>query len=486
MYDEQNPVLSPDGRTMFITIANHPQNIGGIKDSGDIWISELTAEGWSAPVHGGINLNNLLFNGVAAISDDGNDLYLLSHYKPNGSTPTTQGLSVAHKTNSGWSTPENISIPYFVNRSTSLTGQYNINASAIIIAAESYGTLGAEDIYVSINENGRWSELKNLGRTINTHFQEMSPYLDNEGKKLYYASNGKQGFGSFDIFVSERLDDSWTNWSEPKNLGSMINSEGRELYFRPIPQFGLSLYTSTRNSDGYGDIHIIIDSIKNIQPVEIVSKPVEIETNVEETKSFLITINGRVTNAKSGQLIPATIKFRADTIRATAEASNGNYNLKISPAKFYSIEVESKGYVNLSERLDIQSMDLNTVEMNFKLQPIEVGAVVNLKSVLFEIGSTTLLDESYDELNVVVDFLKNNPKVEIELDGHTDNRGDAKKNLVLSQQRVDKIKDYLVSKGISGRRIKGKGYGGSRPVATNNTEEARRLNRRVEFRILKD
>jgi outer membrane protein OmpA-like peptidoglycan-associated protein len=124
--------------------------------------------------------------------------------------------------------------------------------------------------------------------------------------------------------------------------------------------------------------------------------------------------------------------------------------------------------------------------MNFKLQPIEVGAIVNLKSVLFELGTTTLLEESYSELNVVVDFLNTNPKVEIELEGHTDNRGDSKKNVVLSQQRVDKIKSYLVSKGISGKRIKGKGFGGSRPIATNNTEEARRLNRRVEFRIVKN
>ena len=129
---------------------------------------------------------------------------------------------------------------------------------------------------------------------------------------------------------------------------------------------------------------------------------------------------------------------------------------------------------------------MQTLEMNFRLQPIEVGAVVSLKSILFEIGTTKLLDESYDELNVVVDFLKSNPKVEIELEGHTDNRGDMKKNLLLSQQRVDKIKSYLVSKGISQKRIKGKGYGGSRPIATNDSEEARRLNRRVEFRILKN
>ena len=155
-------------------------------------------------------------------------------------------------------------------------------------------------------------------------------------------------------------------------------------------------------------------------------------------------------------------------------------------AKAYAIDVGATGFVNLSEKLDLQSIDPGNLEMNFKLQPIEVGAVVNLKNVLFELGTVSLLQESYPELNGVVEFLKSNPKVEIVLEGHTDNRGDMKKNLALSQHRVDAIKSYLVSKGISARRIKGKGFGGTRPIATNNSEEARMLNRRVEFRILKN
>jgi OmpA-OmpF porin, OOP family len=166
--------------------------------------------------------------------------------------------------------------------------------------------------------------------------------------------------------------------------------------------------------------------------------------------------------------------------------TDGNYVLLVPSTKVYSIEVEAKRFVNVSEKLDIHTFEMQTLEMNFKLQPIEVGAVVNLKSVLFELGKTNLLEESYDELNVVVDFLNSNSSVVIALEGHTDNRGDTKKNMELSQQRVDKIKSYLISKGINHRRIKGKGYGGSRPIATNDSEEARRLNRRVEFRILKN
>jgi len=481
-YDEQNPIISSDGKTMFITIANHPQNIGGMRDPGDIWISVKEGELWSAPVHGGRVINNSAFNGVAGISKDGSELYLLSHYKSNGDAPSTQGIAVSRKSGNGWSSPQNISIPYFINRSASLGGDWHEEQSVFVFSAESYNTTGAEDIYISFNREGKWSELINLGTVINTPFQEMSPSLNADGTKLYFASNGRNGRGSFDIYVSNRLDESWTSWSEPVNMGSQINSEGRELYYREFASMAFSLYTSTKNSDGYGDVHMIKDSL-NVPLVEEEKQIVEVGNVTAENA---MGISGRVTNSKTGEGIPARLIFRSDSSYVTRGSADGKYAISLRRTNVYTIEIQAEGFVNLSERLDMQSITMNSVELNFRLQPIEVGTVVNLKSVLFQMGTTQLLDESYNELNVVVDFLRTNPKVEIELEGHTDNRGDMKKNLELSQQRVDKIKSYLVSKGINARRIKGKGYGGSRPIATNNTEEARRLNRRVEFRIIRN
>jgi outer membrane protein OmpA-like peptidoglycan-associated protein len=482
-YDEQNPVISSDGNTLFITVSKHPQNVGGKRDLGDIWISVKEGDSWSLPVHGGGIINNSSFNSVAGMSKDGKELYLLSHYKANGSAPGTQGISVSRRTNIGWSVPQNITIPYFLNKSATLDGFWHEGKGVFIFSAESYKTEGAEDLYVSFNREGRWSELVNMGNVINTPLQEMSPSLNAEGTKLYFASNGRSGsLGSFDIYVSNRLDDTWTSWSEPQNLSAQINSDGRELYFREFPQQGLALYTSTRNSDGYGDVRMIKDSIKTQAPEEI--KPVVTAASTIPANSMIIS--GKVTDSKTGAGIPARLIFKADSNYTAIGSREGSYSRVLKKSMAYSIAIEAQGYVNISERLDAQSMTMNTMEMNFKLQPIEVGAVVNLKSVLFELGTTDLVEESYNELNVVVDFLKTNPRVEIELEGHTDNRGDMNKNLVLSQQRVDKIKSYLVSKGITAKRISGKGYGGSRPIATSNTEEARKLNRRVEFRIVKD
>lgn len=485
-YDEQNPLLSPDRKTLWFTIANHPQNIGGKKDPGDIWYSTWSGGLWSAPVHGGSVINDRGYNSIAGFSAVG-DLLLFNHYGKGGEQAKTQGFAFSKKTSNGWQEPENITIPYFQNRSAMLTGQLTPDGSVFVYAAESYDSRGAEDIYVAVrNTSGTWSEPKNLGAMINTPFQEASPWLSADKRYLYFSSNGRRGYGSFDVYFSERQGDSWTSWSVPVNSGSRINSEGRELFYHTFPDLQLALFTSTQNSDGYGDIRFYADT-SGVSAMDTTVKMVAIrrENRSGEVQKRSI-IKGVVTDTKTGQPIEAKLEFRSDSIFTGRSSKTGSYSVEIPSTSVYSIVVEAAGYVGVLEKLDIHTFEMREVELNFKLQPIEVGATVNLKNVLFEISSTNLLPDSYAELNVVVDLLKNNPKIEIELAGHTDNRGDAKLNVKLSKARVEKVKSYLVSKGIAAKRIRGKGYGGTRPITNSNTEEARMLNRRVEFTIVKD
>jgi len=159
--------------------------------------------------------------------------------------------------------------------------------------------------------------------------------------------------------------------------------------------------------------------------------------------------------------------------------------LRIPSKGLYVVKIEAPGYISSLEKLDVQTYEMKDLEMNFRLQPIEVGTTVSLKNVLFEQSKTELLPQSYEELDLVVAFLRTNQRVRIELSGHTDNRGIPTQNVKLSQARVDKVKAYLVSKGIAGKRIEGKGYGGSKPIASNDNEDTRQLNRRVEFTIKK-
>jgi OOP family OmpA-OmpF porin len=491
-HDEQAPFISPDGKMLFWTVANHPDNTGGKKDPGDIWYSVWTGEEWSLPLHGGMNINDGGYNAVAGFSGDGQRMFLMSHYKPGSDRAESQGIAMSIRANEGWSVPENINIPYFMNKSATTQGFLSTAAEALVFSAESYGTVGAEDLYVSVLNAGKWSEPKNLGKNINTAFQELSPSLSADGKYLFFASNGRKGYGSFDIYYSERLDDTWTNWSTPVNMGANINTEGRELFYRTYPAEKFVLYTSTLNSDGYGDIKFyrppenLPDSLIQQRPDTIV-KMIEIKRDkpiAGEEKIF--QVYGRVTNGKNNAPITATLTFHSDSLYSTVAAPDGKYRIKIPSVHEYTLRVEAAGFVGNFEKLDVRTYEMKSLEMNFKLQPIEVGATVNLKSVLFQQSTYNLLPDSYDELDLVVSFLKANPKVEIQLSGHTDNRGQADHNVRLSQKRVERVKGYLVSKGVNGKRITGKGFGGSKPIADNNSEETRRLNRRVEFTIVKD
>lgn len=486
--DESSPVISPDGKLLFVTVGNHQQNVGGIKDPGDIWFSTLQEDGtWSAPVHAGAQLNNMLYNAVAGFSASGDEIYLLSHYAGT-ERPKTQGISVSKRSGSSWSKPQNISILYFQNKASELRGYMNAAASVFVFSAETYGSRGVEDLYVTFRDDtGKWGEPKNLGSAINTQFQELSPSLSADGKTLYFSSNGRKGVGSFDIYKSDRLDDTWTNWSEPVNLGPGINTNMWDLSYREYAQTGYAIYTSTKDSDGYGDIKVF----RPDQPIPQdttqytpIVEPVTVQPEV--VNDGLVTVFGKVQNAKTGESIKATLTFVASqqpqqTIQA---ATQQGYRTRIAAQQEYSVRIEANGFVSALEKLNL-GVDIRELEMIFKLQPIELGTTVNLKNVLFEQGKTVLLPQSYTELDVVVSFLKSNPSVKIELAGHTDNRGIPAQNVKLSQARVDKVKAYLVEKGIDKKRITGKGYGGNKPIASNENEDTRQLNRRVEFVIKK-
>ncbi|MEY4929444.1 MAG: hypothetical protein RI909_168 [Bacteroidota bacterium] len=216
-------------------------------------------------------------------------------------------------------------------------------------------------------------------------------------------------------------------------------------------------------------------------PVFKEQKPVEEKPVTQPPPSTEIKIMGEVRDAKTKNPIPATLQFSGTIKQSVMAAGNGSYSVTFPAAGEYSIKIESAGYMAIMEKIDLKTSPRTGV--NFLLVPIEKGARVNLKNVLFQQGTPKLLDDSFKELDGVIDLMKSNPTMRIDLAGHTDNVGTASLNLKLSNDRVAAVKKYLVDKGIDAKRIKGKGYGGSKPISPGNTEEARRLNRRVEFII---
>jgi OmpA-OmpF porin, OOP family len=489
IYDEQAPVLTPDGVELYFTIAKRPLNVSGKNDLGDIWVSRLEGNKWSEPSLAKGLINNGGYNAVLGFSSDGQKMFLYGHYTFDGEEAGSQGISVSRKTGFGWTVPRNENMPSFQNKSVATGGHITPDKTVFVFSADTGGTFGKEDLYVSFYA-GKWTEPKNLGAVINTKNQELTPWLSADTKTLYFASNTPSSPGNFDIFLSERLDSTWTNWSPPKNLGPDVNSLGREMFYSTAAN--KIFFTSTLKSLGYGDIRetkrlepepapeLKKDSVRNETPIAQTIAP------VDKPDNGLTKIFGKITDSETGEAVAANLVFYGPNVVFILASKEGKYEAELLPKSLYSVRVEAHGYLGYFNKINLTKEQQRQFEIDVKLRPVHIGASVNLESVLFKQSTTEMLPESNDELDMVVDFLKFNPTVEIELAGHTDNGGDPEKNLKLSRERVAIVKSYITKSGIAARRIQGVGYGGANPIASNRTEEGRRLNRRVEFKIVKE
>ncbi len=488
-YDEQAPVLSPDGNILYFTRSKHPLNIGGRKDPGDIWFSIKDPEGkWSKPENMGEPWNNSQYN--ALIGMDGNAFYLIGHYIPDDKKPKTKGISVSYYSNGRWTFPEPLDVPFFSNISDHQSACLSYDGNLMIHSIESYNGRGAEDLYVSFKKaDGSWTDVKNLGSMINTGYQEKTPFLAADNETLIFSSNGHGGEGSMDLFMSKRLDDSWSNWSLPVNLGSLINTNGRELYYFVLPGSDEGIFCSTLNSDGYGDIKYY-----KLKPEEVIEPLEEIiiaeDTTIQEfvAEDDVLVFKGKVFNADDNEPLAANFSIflpdEKEIAKITADSLTGEYQIDFASKNDFIVRVGAKGFMNVEEKIHLNDSGQSLILKNYYLEPLEVGKIFKLNNVLFHRATADLVDSAFVELDNVYRMMMDNPDIHIELSGHTDNQGNARKNVELSQARVEVVKEYLISQGVQPDRIAGTGYGGSRPIASNRSEETRRLNRRVEFKVI--
>ena len=502
-YDEQNPVLSPDGTKLYFTRASHPENSGGVVDKGDIWWSEKNADGtWGEAVHGGPKLNHNGLNGVVGFSSSGNTVYLLNYFDRDRSTgrgTLRAGLAKSTWNGTEWGEPERIRIMFFSNRSEYISGYITPDETTMILSIQSYQTYGNEDLYVTFRQaDGAWSQPKNIGKTINTPSQEWSPYLGADKKTLYFSSNGHEGSGSRDVFVSQRLDDSWMNWSKPVNLGDRINTKGVETGYYIPNQGDMAYFSTTQNSEGFGDIFNIplAEAEKALQEIELVSDVVE-ETP-EEVGPPVVAVTMQVLDVRNDKpLKDAVAIFSYGVDQNVVDLSDISGEDKKFIASFVEdtkvkVRIEAEGYLVYEEEFTAKATpgtggDLETVEA-FRMTPSDVGTTIQIKNILFKRATAQFSDiqAAKVELDKLIRLMKNNPRMEIRLEGHTDNRGDSRLNRKLSEDRVITVKAYLVDNGIAEKRIATIGHGGSKPIASNSMASSRVLNRRVEFVVIKN
>ncbi|MBI2968619.1 MAG: OmpA family protein [Bacteroidetes bacterium] len=472
-YSELSPVISPDGKTLFI-VRYPPDNT----DKNNIWFSVLQNDGtWTLTKDIGSPLNVKGYStAVNSITPDGNSILLSNIYRYFDGTVSGGGCSMSFRQRGGWSFPKQQNFEKFENLNE-YVGYFLANdGKTMLMSIETKwkGHMGERDLYVSFKKgDNEWTKPKNMGQTVNTKEDEDSPVLASDGVTLYFSSSGLPGgYGNTDIWMTKKSDDTWLNWSKPVNLGPKINSDGFDSDF-VIPASGeYAYFASAKSGQGKSDIFRI--------KLPVAAKP-----------NPVVLISGKVLNSKTKEPIMTEIKYEvlsdgSEAGLARSEPVNGEYKIVLPYGKNYGYRAIAQGYYAVSENLDVTELkEYTEIERNLYLVPIEVNEVVRLNNIFFEFGKAVLKPESYPELDRVVKFLNDNPTLTLELSGHTDNVGSDADNLKLSQDRAQSVVNYLVEKSIKQSRLTAKGYGETAPLATNDTDESMALNRRVEFKILK-
>ena len=310
-----------------------------------------------------------------------------------------------------------------------------------------------------------------MGKVLNSVGDESSPFLAADDETLYYSTNGRGGYGSYDVYVSKRLDDTWTNWSEPQNMGPDINTERDDLFFN-IPITGNYAYYTKSISDDDADIF-------------------RVEMPLRVMPNDVVIVTGRLLNKETGETIEAKIIYErlpeGVAVGITkSHAVTGEYEIVLPKGYKYGFRAEADGFLPISENIDLTGADPPNDELTREmlLVPIRVRATITLNNIFFDFDKYSLKTDSYPELERITKFLIENKNVKVGIAGHTDNIGTGEYNMTLSQRRAQAVANYFYKNNIEKGRIEIQYYGKTKPISSNNTVEGRKENRRVEFIIL--
>jgi outer membrane protein OmpA-like peptidoglycan-associated protein len=419
--NEAAQTISADGKLLVFTVCNRPGDFG----SCDLYFSRLVNGQWTKPQNMGEPINSPNWESQPSLSPHGDALYF------------TRGGA---------------------------RGQ------------------GTKDIYVSYfdRQKGQWKNPEPL--SLNTPYNESAPCLHPDGQTLYFASDGYPGMGGTDLFLSRRKADG--SWGEVLNLGYPINTEGMEEALA-VSFDGQLAYLAAERSEGKGSLDIYEFELPNaLRPQPI-------------TYAKILVVD-----AQTGQNLQAQLKVSAlESERVFLESStnrDGSFLVCLPLGQRYGLHAWREGYLFHSESFALQEGELAKPSMiKIALQPIPkivdkpsgkkdtlLSKPIILKNVFFETASAALLPSSKTELNDLAALLKSQPKLKIQLNGHTDSEGEEAANLDLSQRRAEAVRQYLIQSGIQADRLRAQGYGESKPIASNDTPDGRRQNRRTEFVVI--
>lgn len=433
----------------------------------DFFLSENSNGAWTPARRLTGSINTPQNEGAQMISQDGQWLVFTGCTRPDGYGSCD--IYISYKTVNGWS--EAINLGNKVN-SEQWDSQPCLSPDkrSLYFSSHRPGGLGGSDIYVShLQANGRWSEPENLGPQVNTVGNEFSPFIHADNQTLYFTSTGWPGYGKEDLFVARKGGDG--KWGTPQNLGYPVNTVNEEGSLFIAADGKTAFYASDR-AQGKGMLDIYSFELRpDIRPART------------------LWVKGKVYDKKTSAGLPSSVELidlaSKQTVSKVQTDESGNYLITLPVGKDYAFNVARRGYLFYSDNYSLANKAPDsTYQKDIPLQPIEVNASVVLRNIFFDFNKFDLQPQSQAELDKVVQLLQENPNVKIQLEGHTDNIGNAADNLKLSENRAKAVVTYLISKGIDSKRLVAKGYGATQPIADNATEEGRAQNRRTELKIV--
>ncbi len=455
----------------------------------DIFISTKQDSTWSIASNIGEVINTPFHDSNIALSADGKRLYLYKDIEDGTSDIYVSEL----KSDSVWSTPKSVG-PNINSEFSEKSLSVSNDGQIAFFSSDRPGGEGELDLYYSLKDGqGKWGPAVNLGPEINSDYDEDSPFIDYDGKTLYFSSRGGMGMGGYDIFKAE-YDSATATWTNIVNLGYPINTPDDDIYFVGTKSGKRGYYASVRdNGMGYTDIYLVsvpyvdINTKERLGPRNYLRKSIEDESGLKA-----VNLNILVNDYDDDTPLDATVQLRriSDNVVFNVSANAiGKYTAQVThpqPAE-YMLSIEKDGYVfrNATISLPASTEEPQMITRTFELSKIRTGFSSILRNIYFDFDKFTLKQESFTELNKLERMLLENPNMRIEIAGHTDYIGTAEYNQQLSVKRASAVVNFLINKGISPSRLEAKGYGKTRPIASNDDEvDGRELNRRVEFKIL--
>ncbi len=463
------PVLTADQQELIFT--RRTSNDDSADE--DLVVSRKNSRGrWSAPVSISPNINSQWNEGTCTISADGRKLIFTSCIgrRGYGSCDLFQSIKVGDT----WSEPENLG-PNVNTGDWESQPSLSADGRVLYFVSDRRGGYGRRDIWVShLTGDGTWMKAENAGRSVNTQYDEISPFIHVNGKTLYFASNGLPGFGGYDIYFLEKNSDG--QWSKPVNVGAPINNHHDQfsLFITANGEKGYYVHEE-RTSEGH--------DVSKIYEAEIPQR-YQIKFRSNYVKGI---VRDKQTNEKLGaeiELININSNEVVSFVRS--DSVSGEYLMVLTEGDEYALYVNKRGYLFQSLNFNYSEVeDFEPIIMDIALERIQEGSVAVLKNIFFDTDKYDLKEKSKTELQKIIGFLRDNPAVRIEISGHTDNVGTVAYNRQLSDKRAQSVYNHLVDNGVDPKKMVPKGYGPDKPLASNDTEEGRQLNRRIEFKVIR-